>query len=92
VCGAEPFIRTVTQSQGVRFKVMLTLVGADFKVVTVERSKTRSGAFFRWRCTCPRRGGDWTRSEQAHVIAEVHARLHHGAEVDRGPWVGPNQN
>lgn len=77
--------------QGKQFKIMLTLVGADFRVVTVEKSKTHSGAWFRWRCTCPRKGGDWCRAEQAYAIAEVHAILWHGAEVDRGPWVGPTQ-
>lgn len=76
---------------GKQFKIMLVLVGADFAVTTVERSKTGSGPYFRWRCTCPRHGGDWVYSEQAYAIAEVHAILWHGAEVDRGPWVGPTQ-
>lgn len=77
-------------SHGRSNKITMTLVGADFRVTTVEKSKVQAGPYFRWRCTCPRKGGDWTRSEQAHVIAEVHARLYHGAEVDRGPWKNPN--
>lgn len=75
---------------GRAFKIMQTLVGTDLRVTTVEKSKTRVGSFFRWRCTCPRKGGDWTRSEQAQAIAVVHAVTWHGAELGRGLYRNPN--
>jgi hypothetical protein len=74
----------VTGRHGKQFKIMLALVGADFRVTTVERSKTQGGPWYRWRCTCSRQGGDWTRFNlHAYAIGEVHARLWHGAEPER---------
>lgn len=92
MCDADAHPVNRWGGHGRQFKIMLTLVGLDFAVTTVEKSKTRSGPYFRWRCTCPRQGGTWGGSDTAYTIAEVHAILWHKAEVDRGPWVGPTQH
>lgn len=80
-------VRTVSRGHGRLLKVLVTLVGTDFKVTTVERSKTSSGPWYRWRCTCPAGGSDWTRHNlRAYSTAEVHAVLHHDAEPTRPKW------
>lgn len=77
----------MSHGHGRSMKVLLTLVGLDFQVTTVERSKTGSGPWYRWRCTCPRHGGDWSQHNlNAYAIAEVHAVLHHDAEPTRPKW------
>jgi hypothetical protein len=76
----------MSHGHGKSMKVLLTLVGTDFRITTVERSKTGNGPWYRWQCTC-QAGGKWSQHNlNAYAIATVHAVLHHEAEPDQPKW------
>jgi len=73
----------------------LVLVGADNHVTSTQSSKVGKRRFrhtyYRVTCSCHKHVTKWFRYWwQVEIQAEVHARLWHGAEPDRGKWRNPN--
>lgn len=85
---------------------MLALTGADLHVTTLTIRTVKTGKkdtsasrrkglkryrYFKVACTCPNLNYPETWDQlRALMKLEVHARLHHGAEPDRGKWRNPN--
>lgn len=76
-----------TMSQNFTTKAKIHSVGTDNHTVYIQTRGSRARVI----CTCARNCGDWQWNHtRVSTRADVHARLHHGYQPDRGKWRNPN--